>query len=372
MTPDEIRALPKAELHVHLDGSLRAGTLAALAADRGVDLPAAGAAVADDPDRLADYMVVDDATSLAEYLERFEVTLAVMQDREAIRRIARECVEDHRAEGVRYLEIRYCPELNTARGLRASESLDAALEGIADAGGIARSGSGNARSSDPPSSDPATGHAPGPLLGDGCITRVIVCGLRSHAPETTLEMARLAVEYRDRGVCGFDLAGGEDGNPVRDHVAAFDHAAKHGLPITIHAGEGYGPASIRQALQAGHARRIGHGTRLFEDPALESTVQRAGIPLEVCLTSNVQTGVVPSIADHPAGKYIRAGIEVVLGTDNRLMSGVDLTGEYLAAIEAFDLNRAEVLALARSGFRHAFVDREARDRMVAAFDAAVA
>lgn len=346
MTPDEIRALPKAELHVHLDGSLRPGTLAELAAERDVALPVGNA---DDVERLAEYMVVDDATNLVEYLQRFDITLAVMQDADAIRRIAKECVEDHAAEGVRYLEIRYCPELNTDRGLRASESLDAALAGIADATAAAL----------------AAGH-------EACATRVIVCGLRSHPPETTLDMARLAVEYRDRGVCGFDLAGGEAGNPVRDHVEAFDYSAKHGLPITIHAGEAFGAPSIRQALEAGHARRIGHGTRLFEDPALESTVQRAGVPLEVCLTSNVQTGVVRSIADHPAGKYIRAGIEVVLGTDNRLMSGVDLTGEYVRAVEAFALNRAEVLALARTGFRHAFVDREERDRMVATFDAAVA
>lgn len=337
--------MPKAELHVHLDGSLRPETLADLAMGRGIDLPVDNAAT--DPHRLAEYMVVDDATSLEQYLRRFEITLAVMQDAEAIRRIARECVEDHAAEGVRYVEIRFCPELNTDRGLRASEALDAALNGIADATAAFDEGT------------------------PGCVARVIVCGLRSHPAETTLDMAALAVAFRDRGVCGFDLAGGESGNPVRDHLPAFDHAAKHGLPITIHAGEGYGPASIRQALEAGHAARIGHGTRLIEDPALTGIVQRAGVPLEVCLTSNVQTGVVPSIADHPAGSYIRSGIQVVLGTDNRLMSGVDLTGEYLRAIEAFGLNRAEVLALARSGFTHAFLERGERDRMVAAFDAAV-
>lgn len=343
MTPDEVRALPKAELHVHLDGSLRPATLAALAAERGVRLPV------EDPVALADHMVVTDANSLEEYLERFTITLSVMQDREALRRIARECVEDHAADGVRYLEVRFCPQLNTARGLRASEVLDASLEGIAEATVSLR-----------------TSAAP-PIT-----TRIIVCGLRSHPPETTLDMAALAVAYRDRGVCGFDLAGGEGGNPVRDHVQAFDFAAKHGLPITIHAGEGYGPASIRQALEAGHARRIGHGTRLFEDPALENTLQRAGIPLEVCLTSNVQTGVVASIEDHPAGKYIRRGVEVVLGTDNRLMSGVDLTGEYLRAIAAFGLDRTEVLALARSGFAHAFVERKEREAMLKSFDAEVA
>lgn len=343
MTPDEVRALPKAELHVHLDGSLRADTLASLATERGVRLPV------EDSAALAGHMVVTDANNLEEYLERFAITLSVMQDMDAIRRIARECVEDHAGDGVRYVEVRFCPQLNTARGLRASEVLDAALEGMAEA-----------------TTSLAASAAP-PIT-----TRIIVCGLRSHPAETTLDMAALAVAYRDRGVCGFDLAGGEEGNPVRDHVGAFDYAAKHGLPITIHAGEGYGPASIRQALEAGHARRIGHGTRLFEDPALESTLQRAGIPLEVCLTSNVQTGVVPSIEDHPAGNYIRSGVAVVLGTDNRLMSGVDLTGEYLRAIAAFGLNRTEVLGLARSGFEHAFVDREERTAMLKEFDAEVA
>ncbi len=343
MTADEVRSIPKAELHVHLDGSLRPSTLAELAAERDVHLPVGDAT--NDTEALADFMVVADGTSLEHYLERFAITLSVMQDADALRRIARECVEDHAAEGVRYVEIRFCPYLNTEQGLQPNDVLDAVLRGIAD--GTAEPGYG-------------------PIDA-----RLIVCGLRSHPPRSTLEMAELAVSYRDRGICGFDLAGGEAGNPVRDHIGAFDFAAKHGLPITIHAGEGYGPASVRQALQAGHARRIGHGTRLFEDPVLEATVQRAGIPLEICLTSNVQTGVVPSVEDHPAGAYIRKGMEVVLGTDNRLMSGVDLTGEYLRAIEAFSLTRREVLALARSGFEHAFTDRTIRDAMLSEFFAAV-
>jgi adenosine deaminase len=340
---DTLHRLPKAELHMHLDGSLRPATMLDLAYERDVEMPADTAEV------LGRYMVVSDAASLEEYLERFEVTLSVMQDADALERIAYECVVDHAAENVRYVELRFCPLLNTLLGTGAEDILDAALAGMRRAEADTR----------------AAG-------GPGIRANLIVCALRSHTPAQTLETAELAIAFRHRGVCGFDIAGAEAGNPVSDHAAAFDLAHREGLPITIHAGEGFGAASIRQAIDIGHARRIGHGTRLFEDRALLDEVRVRGIPLEVCLTSNLQTRVVPSYAAHPAKRYLLAGIPVSLGTDNRLMSGVTLTDEYVHARTDLGLSWTELRAVARAGFEHAFLPDEERAALLAAFDTEVA
>jgi len=334
---ERLQALPKPELHVHLDGSLRPSTMLALARDRNVTMPESSEGA------LADHMLVSDAASLEDYLERFETTLSVMQDAEAIERIAYELALDHAAENVRYVEVRFCPLLNTAGTLSSDEVLDAALAGL----------------------DRAEGDA-------GIRTNLIVCALRSHDPKWSMEMADLAVAYRDRGVCGFDLAGGESGHPVRDHQEAFDRVARAELPITVHAGEGYGPESIRQAIELGHAKRIGHGTRLFEDTSLLETVRARRIPLEVCLTSNVQTRVVSSYETHPAGRYLLDGLTISLGTDNRLMSGVSLSDEYAHARAAFDLSWTELVSIARAGFEHAFVRPGERARLLSAFDEEVA
>jgi len=335
--PELLLRLPKSELHVHLDGSLRPGTLLALAHERDVELPARSAA------DLADHMLVSDASSLEEYLQRFEVTLAVMQDADALERIAYELAEDHAAENVLYVEVRFCPALNTAKGLASSEAVEATLRGLARA-----------------------------KQDLGIQSGVIVCALRSHAPSRSLEMADLAVGYAPHGVCGFDLAGAEAGNPVADHIASFERASRAGVPITIHAGEGYGAESIRQAVEVGHARRIGHGTRLHEDRALMELIAARGIPLETCLTSNVQTRVVTSHGDHPARLYLDEGLTVCLGTDNRLMSGVTLTQEYEHARDELDLTWKELVAVARAGFEHAFVDPATRVELLRRFDQDVA
>jgi adenosine deaminase len=339
LSDSALRRLPKAELHVHLDGSLRPGTMLELARERGVPMPA------DDEPGLRTHMIVDDAASLEDYLERFATTLSVMQDAAALERVARECVLDHAAEDVRYVEIRFCPLLNTQGGLRPDEVLEATIAGI-------RAGETEAAS-----------------MGQPIRGNVIVCALRSHDPVRTRATAELAIAFKDRGVCGFDLAGAEAGYPVAKHAEAFDLAARADLPITIHAGEGYGSESIRQALDLGHARRIGHGTRLFEDPALVEEVRTRGVPLEVCLTSNSQTRVVARRSEHPACGYLRAGIPVVLGTDNRLMSGVTLSDEYAHARDDLDLDAAELLAIARAGFRHAFLDEATRTQLLDAFSA---
>ena len=287
-----LRRLPKAELHCHLDGSVRPETLLELAREFRQPVPR------DDPDALRDYMRVDDARSLEDYLARFDVTLGVMQTAPALERVAYELSIDAANDGVRYIEVRYAPVLNTRRGLSLGEAVEAPLRGLERA---ERDG--------------------------GAMARVIVCGLRHMAPDVSLELARLAVAYRDRGVVGFDLAGGELGNPASPHAPAFAYAREHDLACTCHAGEGADASSIREAVHVCGAHRIGHATRLYEDDSLMQYVNDRRIALEICLTSNVQTHAVESYERHPLREYFDRGMNVVLNTDNRLMSGTTLTDE---------------------------------------------
>lgn len=332
----DLHDLPKAELHVHLDGSLRPATLAELAEARDVPLPSY------EPRVLSDHMVASDAHNLEEYLERFVLTLSVMQDAEAVERIAYELAEDHAEENVRYLEARFCPVLCTREGLTSSDALEAALAGLRRA-----------------------------EEAYSLRTAVIVCALRTLDPGVSVEMAELAAAYHGRGVAAFDLAGAEAGNPVHEHLQAFRTAGAAGVPITIHAGEGFGAPSIREAVHDGGASRIGHGTRLYEDGELLGVVRDRGIPLEVCLTSNVQTHVAPSYAEHPARRYFDEGIPVSLCTDNRLMSGVTLTEEYTMAREWLGFSDEELVRVARTGFEAAYQPPEVRAEMVEEFEAEV-
>jgi adenosine deaminase len=336
-TDDRLRELPKAELHVHLDGSLRAATMLELARDRGVSLPA------DDEPGLCAAVVASDAGSLEDYLRAFDATVAVMQDAEAIERIAFELAEDHARETVRYAEVRFCPILNTRGGLNVAQVLEAALRGLS--------------------------HADSRY---GTRSQIIVCALRHLPPETSLLLAEAAVTFKEHGVCAFDLAGPEAGHPVRDHAEAFDLVHAHGLPTTVHAGEAAGPESIRQALDLGHAVRIGHGTRLGEDPELMARLRDGGVTLEVCLTSNVQTGAASSLETHPVRRYFDAGVSVTLCTDNRLVSGVTLSDEYGRARDALGFSWNELVGIARNGFARAFAPAEMRAALVGAFDERVA
>jgi adenosine deaminase len=276
-------------------------------------------------------MAARDVRDLADYLRRFETTLSVMQTADAIRRIAYELVEDAAGDGVRYMEIRFCPALNVRGSLSLSDVLDASLRGIALA----------ERDHD-------------------TRARVIVCALRNMSPAMSLELAELAVAYKGRGVVGFDLAGGEHGNPALTHVAAFDLARRAGLGVTVHAGEAFGPKSIRQAVFDLCADRIGHGTRLFEDPDLASYVNDRRITLEICLTSNVQTRVIPAYHAHPLRTYFDHGMSVTLSTDNRLVSGTTLTDEYLHAARALDFTLHELGEIALESFASAFLPWETR------------
>src|SRR5687767_9531862 len=329
ITRELLRSLPKAELHCHLDGSVRAETMLELAREYGQTMPV------DDAQALREHMVVKDAHNLEEYLERFAITLSVMQRGEAIERIAYELAEDASGDGVRYLEARYAPVLHVGEGLSLDETVEAAARGLARA-----------------------------ERDHGIVARIIVCGLRHLDPAVSLDLARLAVAHRERGVVGFDLAGGERGHPARAHAEAFAYARQHDLAVTVHAGEGDGADSVRQAVHACGAHRLGHATRLIEDEALTSYVNDRRIALEVCLTSNVQTHAAESFDAHPVRRYFDRGMNVVLNTDSRLMSGTTLTDEYLLAARHHGFTFDELAAIALNGFASAFIPWEHRVRLL--------
>lgn len=334
LTPDILRRLPKAELHVHLDGSLRPATMVDLAAGAGVDLPTR------DPDQLRRYMLVDDAGSLEDYLRRFEVTIALLQAPDAIERAAYEMVEDAAGDNLRLLEVRYCPELSTREGLSLDEVIAAEWRGLAR----------GAREF-------------------GVRVGIINCSLRHYDPAVSLRIAERSVANRALGVVGFDLAGGEAGRPPGVHRAAFDAALAGGLGITVHAGEAAGPASIAEAIQACHANRLGHGTRLAEDPALQDYVRDRRILVETNLSSNVQTRAVPSVADHPVRRYADAGLNVTLCTDSWLMSGTSLSHEYWLAHTELGFSRAEIDQMILNAFRSSFLPWPDRQALLAEVEA---
>ena len=333
LTRDTVLAWPKAELHCHLDGSLRLGTMLDLAraADRMDLLPS------DSEEGLAaELMKVDASATLEEYLAWFGYSIPLMQTREALHRIAYELAEDAARENVRYLEVRYGPILHTEQGLTMWQVNDAVLAGLADA-----------------------------ERDHGIKTGVIVCGLRDRFESASLAQAELAASYRGRGVLGFDLAGGERGNPAETHGSAFYLARKELLNVTVHAGESFGPASIRQALFKCGAHRIGHGVTLGQDPDLLRYVVDRQIPLEVCPTSNVQTHVVASYEAHPVAEYVRAGVPVTINTDNRLFSRTTMTDELWLAHTRCGIPAEALREIVLNGFRHAFLPHRAKQALLA-------
>lgn len=319
LSKEALRRWPKAELHVHLDGSLRPQTMLELAAAQGVRLPA------DTPGALAQALSVRGSQSLEEYLTKYVITLSVMQTAEALERIAYEFVLDVAAEHVRYVEVRYSPLLHRP-ALTLTEAIEAPLRGIKRA-----------------------------EAESGTKVGLIACAIRTRPAAESLELARAAAGYKGAGVVAFDLAGPERGHPAREHRAAFEYAVAHGMACTCHAGEGDGPHSIHQALHDCGAQRIGHGTRLGEDPALLDEVVERRIPLEMCLTSNLHTHTVGSIAEHPFKRYLERGALVTLNTDGRLMDGISLTDEYFLAHSVLGLAKPELARVVLNACESAFL-----------------
>lgn len=327
---DVIRRLPKAELHCHLDGSLRPRTVLELAQEQGVKLPTTNLT------RLTRLMQAGKRTrNLADYLRIFDITLSVMQQKEALYRTAYELVEDCAEEHVRHVEVRYSPILHRKKRLPFEDIVDPVIAGLRDAGA---------------KYDVSTG--------------VIICGIRSMGPKVSMELAELAVAYKGRGVLAFDLAGQEKDYPAKAHREAFQLILKHNINSTVHGGEAFGAPSIAQALHHCGAHRIGHGTRLKEDPDLLRYVRDHRIPLEMCLSSNIQTRAVKRIQDHPCGEYFRQGLRVTLNTDNRLMSATTVSEEIALAARAFRFSPYELKRIVLNGFKSAFMPYPQKARML--------
>jgi adenosine deaminase len=336
LTDDLIRAAPKVLLHDHLDGGLRPATIVELAADTGHELPA------DDADALGRWFTESaDSGSLERYLETFDHTVAVMQTGAALTRVAHEAVEDLAADGVVYAEIRYAPEQHLNAGLTLDEVVAAVQEGFDQ--GMAESG--------------------GRIL-----VRQLLTAMRHRA--RSMEIAELAVKYRDAGVVGFDIAGAEAGYPPTRHLDAFEYLQRENAHFTIHAGEAFGLPSIWQAIQWCGADRLGHGVRIIDDievadgkvglGRLASYVRDKRIPLEMCPFSNLQTGAASSIAEHPIGLLARLRFRVTVNTDNRLMSGTSMTREFAALRDAFGYGLADVRWFTVNAMKSAFVHFDRR------------
>ncbi|MGZ9276879.1 MAG: adenosine deaminase [Candidatus Limnocylindrales bacterium] len=329
-----IAAMPKAELHLHLDGSLRVDTALELARTRGVEAPRdwlgmSAALIAPMP-----------CATQAELLQAFDLPIALMQDAEALHRIAAELVETKAADHVRYVEIRWGPRLHVAGGLSLAEGIAAVCAGAREAAGRT-----------------------------GVVVRLIATALRSHDPEGNVELAETAARFIDEGLTGWDLAGPEERFPdPLDHARAFEAARAHGLRITIHAGEWGGAAQVRRAL-AVDPERIAHGPGVADDEALGAELRVRGIPLDLCPTSNWQAGIVDSVAGHPMALLHRSGVPVTLNTDDTTVSDITLSEEYVKAVEEIGLTIPELWTIDRRALDVAFADEATLEPLRTAFDA---
>ena len=335
-TYDEIRRAPKALLHDHLDGGLRPATILDLAAGIGHELPAAT------PEGLGEWFVAAaDSGSLERYLTTFAHTVAVMQTPDALRRVARECALDLAADGVVYAEVRFAPEQHLERGLTLPEVVEAVLDGFRD------------------------GSSEAAAQGTPIRVGTLLTAMR-HAARS-MEIAELSIQYRDAGVVGFDIAGAEAGYPPTRHLDAFEYLQRENSHFTIHAGEAFGLPSIWQALQWCGADRLGHGVRIVDDIGPDNSLGRLAayvrdkrIPLELCPSSNVQTGAAASIREHPIGLLRDLRFRVTVNTDNRLMSGTSMSREMALLVEAFGYGWAELQWFTVNAMKSAFIPFDER------------
>jgi adenosine deaminase len=331
LTLEDLQRLPKTDLHVHLDGSLRIQTILDLAREQGVKLPA------DTLEGLRPFVEIgDECPSLVEYLKVFDITLSVMQTREALVRTAFELAEDSARENVRYLEVRYSPILHQQKGMTLHSIVQAVLEGLAAA------------------------ERRYPIK-----TGVILCGIRHISPDLSNKLADLTVAFKNKGVVGFDLAGAEEDFPAKTHKEAFSRVLANNINCTLHAGEAYGPESIHQAIHLCGAHRIGHGVRLIEDGDLLNYVNDHRIPVECCPSSNVQTKAVGKMQDHPIRLFYDLGLRVTVNTDNRLVTGTTVSQEYKVIHDVLGFTLDEIKELIIMGFKSAFLPYAIKRAMLA-------
>jgi adenosine deaminase len=341
--------IPKIALHDHLDGGLRPATIIEEAAAIGHQLPTT------DPEELGRWFYeAADSGSLVRYLETFSHTVAVMQTARSLRRVAREFVEDQAADGVIHAEARWAPEQHLAGGLSPAQAVEAVRDGLAE------------------------GVASAAASGGQISAAQIVTAMR-HVPHPTTEIAELAVAYRNDSVCGFDIAGAEDGFPPSRFQASFDYLRRHNFEFTIHAGEAYGVDSIWEAVQLCGASRIGHGVRLVEDISADGElgefaqyVLNRRIPLEVSPSSNLQTGICDTIAEHPFGRLAELDFRVTINCDNRLMSATTMSREYDLLSEAFGYTLADLEKFTMNAAKSAFLPHDQRLALIGRVEAGFA
>ena len=335
----QVKRLPKALLHDHLDGGLRPETIIEIAKEINHSLPT------NDPAELAEWFRSScDSGSLVLYLETFAHTVAVMQRRKDVVRVARECAIDLARDGVVYAEVRMAPELLTTGELDLSGAVDAIHEGFRD------------------------GERAAAEEGNKIRIVSLLCGMRQN--DLSQEVAELAVKYRDKGVVGFDIAGPEDGFPPSDQLDTFEYLRRENAHFTIHAGEAYGLPSIWEAIQICGAERLGHGVRITDDVDFNHTPPRLGrlasyvrdtrIPLEMCPSSNIQTGLATSFADHPIAKLAKLRFRITLNTDNRLMSATSMSHEMNQLVKECDWNFADLQRVTINALKSAFIPFEER------------
>jgi adenosine deaminase len=337
-TADQIAKAPKVALHEHLDGGVRPATIVEIAAEIGHDLPAQDAQSLG-----AWFEEASSSGSLERYLETFIHTVAVMQRPQDLARVARESVLDLASDGVVYAELRWAPEQHLSAGLTLQETVEAVQQGIDE------------------------GRAEAAAQGTPIVVGQLLTAMR-HA-QRGLEIAEIAVEYRDRGVAGFDIAGAEDGYPPILHLEAFDFLRRENAHFTIHAGEAFGLPSIWQAIQRCGTERLGHGVRIVDDidfdapggpklGRLAAYIRDRRIPLEMCPSSNMQTHAVPnmkSIADHPIGKLKELGFRVTVNCDNRLMSNTSMSREFQLLVDAFGYTTDDLRWFTINAMKSAFL-----------------
>lgn len=344
VTKEILKIIPKVELHCHLDGGLRVRTVIELAKEQGVALPCEG------EEALKEWFIRGGRQkSLSLYLKSFDVTIAVMQTRDALYRVAYELAMDMAEENTCYAEIRFAPMLHLQKGLSAEEVVQAVLDGLMAAS-----------------------------KATGIKTGLILCAMRNQDSSVSMKIAELAVAFRDRGVVGFDLAGDEIGFPPKKHIEAFQYIRNKNFNITIHAGEAFGVESIWQAIQVCGAHRIGHGVRLIEDMVISggTHIEQMGslshfildrrIPMEVCLSSNVGTGACSGYATHPFPLFFRNNFRCFLCTDNRLMSDTTMTREMEMAVEYYHFTYADLEKITLNAMKSSFIHND--EKLVLIYD----
>jgi adenosine deaminase len=326
-----IQKLPKTDLHVHLDGSLRLDTIIDLARRQNVALP-----TFDRADLFGRIYAGEVCNSLDDYLKAFDITLSVMQTEEALERIAFELAEDAWRENVRWIEVRYAPMLHTRNGLRLTQVVEAVLRGLRSA-----------------------------KREYGIRYGLILCGIRSMSAESSMRMAELCVAFKNRGVVGFDLAGSEVNNPAKLHRDAFQLVIDNNINCTAHAGEAFGPDSIAQAIHKCGAHRIGHGTRLVENGDLLNYVNDHRIPLEVCVSSNLQTKAAATWDTHPVDFFVDYGLRVTVNTDNRLITDTTVSKELWLCHQHYGWTLETIKDVIIDGFKSAFMPHREKADLIA-------